>query len=97
MEARDGTGHVHDAAKPSRQIEQCLAGGERHRALNYHRLIRMGTSGARGERTVDLGNERRLRELGAERVILDERNARRLAQDLGLPIIGVLGILLASS
>jgi uncharacterized protein len=35
-------------------------------------------------------------ELGAERVILDERTARRLAQDLGLPIIGVLGILLAS-
>lgn len=35
-------------------------------------------------------------ELGADRVILDERLARRLAQDLGLPIIGVLGILLAS-
>jgi predicted nucleic acid-binding protein len=35
-------------------------------------------------------------ELGADRVILDERLARRLAQHLGLPIIGVLGILLAS-
>jgi predicted nucleic acid-binding protein len=35
-------------------------------------------------------------ELGADRLILDERLARRLAQELGLPIIGVLGILLAS-
>jgi uncharacterized protein len=35
-------------------------------------------------------------EIGAERLILDERTARRLAQDVGLPIIGVLGILLAS-
>jgi predicted nucleic acid-binding protein len=35
-------------------------------------------------------------ELAADRVILDERAARRLARDLGLPIIGVLGILLAS-
>jgi predicted nucleic acid-binding protein len=35
-------------------------------------------------------------ELGAERVILDERAARQLAHDLALPRIGVLGILLAS-
>lgn len=35
-------------------------------------------------------------ELDAARLILDERSARRLARDLGLPIIGVLGILLAS-
>ena len=35
-------------------------------------------------------------ELGADRVILDERAARRLAHDLALPCIGVLGILLAS-
>jgi hypothetical protein len=35
-------------------------------------------------------------ELGADRLILDERAARHTAQGLGLPIIGVLGILLAS-
>jgi hypothetical protein len=35
-------------------------------------------------------------ELGADRVILDERAARRLALSLGLAIVGVLGILLAS-
>jgi uncharacterized protein len=35
-------------------------------------------------------------ELGADRLILDERPARHVAQGLGLPIIGVLGILLAS-
>ena len=35
-------------------------------------------------------------ELHAERVILDDRPARRLAQELGLPVIGTLGILLAA-
>lgn len=35
-------------------------------------------------------------ELRAERVILDDRPARRLAKVLGLPVIGVLGILLAA-
>jgi len=35
-------------------------------------------------------------ELGADRVILDERAARRLAISLGLAIIGVLGILLVA-
>jgi uncharacterized protein len=35
-------------------------------------------------------------ELSADRLILDERPARHVAQSLGLPIIGVLGILLAS-
>jgi uncharacterized protein DUF3368 len=35
-------------------------------------------------------------ELGADRVIIDERAARRLAHDLTLPFVGVLGILLAS-
>jgi predicted nucleic acid-binding protein len=35
-------------------------------------------------------------EIGAQWVILDERPARRLAQALVLPVIGTLGILLAS-
>ena len=35
-------------------------------------------------------------EVGARWVILDERPARRLAYALGLPVIGTLGILLAS-
>jgi uncharacterized protein len=35
-------------------------------------------------------------EIGAQWVILEERPARRLAQALGLPVIGMLGILLAS-
>jgi predicted nucleic acid-binding protein len=35
-------------------------------------------------------------EIGAQWVILDERPARRLAQALGLPVIGTLGVLLAS-
>jgi uncharacterized protein len=35
-------------------------------------------------------------ELSAERLILDERPARHVAQGLGLPIVGVLGILLAA-
>ena len=35
-------------------------------------------------------------EIGAQRVILDDRPARRLAQALHLPIIGTLGILLAA-
>ena len=34
-------------------------------------------------------------EIGAAWVILDDRPARRLAQALGLPVIGTLGILLA--
>ena len=32
-------------------------------------------------------------ELGAQRLVLDERAARRLAQSLGIPIVGTLGIL----
>jgi predicted nucleic acid-binding protein len=35
-------------------------------------------------------------EIGAQWIILDERPARRLAQALGLPVIGTLGVLLAS-
>ena len=35
-------------------------------------------------------------EVGAERLILDERAARRLAQSLGISIIGTLGILTAA-
>jgi predicted nucleic acid-binding protein len=35
-------------------------------------------------------------ELQAERLILDEHAARRLAQRLHIPIIGTLGILLAA-
>jgi predicted nucleic acid-binding protein len=35
-------------------------------------------------------------ELGADRLILDERAGRHTAQGLGVPVIGVLGILLAS-
>jgi predicted nucleic acid-binding protein len=35
-------------------------------------------------------------EIGAQWVILDERPARRIAQALGLPVIGTLGVLLAS-
>ncbi|MSS73638.1 MAG: DUF3368 domain-containing protein [Candidatus Latescibacteria bacterium] len=35
-------------------------------------------------------------EVNARWVLLDERPARRLAQTLGLPVIGTLGILLAS-
>jgi len=35
-------------------------------------------------------------ELNARRVILDDRAARRLATALGLPVIGTLGVLLAS-
>jgi predicted nucleic acid-binding protein len=35
-------------------------------------------------------------EIAAQWVILDERPARRLAQALGLPVIGTLGVLLAS-
>jgi predicted nucleic acid-binding protein len=35
-------------------------------------------------------------EIGAQWAILDERSARRLAQALGPPVIGTLGILLAS-
>jgi predicted nucleic acid-binding protein len=35
-------------------------------------------------------------EVGAERVVLDDRAARRLAQALHLPIIGTLGLLLAA-
>jgi predicted nucleic acid-binding protein len=35
-------------------------------------------------------------EISAQWVILDERPARRLAQALGLPVIGTLGVLLAS-
>lgn len=35
-------------------------------------------------------------EVGAPWLILDDRPARRLAQALGLPIIGTLGVLLAS-
>ena len=34
-------------------------------------------------------------ELGAARVIIDERPARRIAQTLKLPVIGTLGVLLA--
>lgn len=34
-------------------------------------------------------------EIGAQWVILDDRPARRLAQSLGLPVIGTLGVLLA--
>jgi uncharacterized protein len=35
-------------------------------------------------------------ELGAQRLILDERPARRLATSLGLGVIGTLGLLLAA-
>ena len=35
-------------------------------------------------------------EAGADRVILDDRPARRLAEALGIPVIGTLGILLAA-
>lgn len=35
-------------------------------------------------------------EVGAERVILDERAARRLAQSLGIQVIGTMGILAAA-
>ena len=35
-------------------------------------------------------------EVGAQWVILDDRPARRLAEVLGLPVIGTLGVLLAS-
>jgi hypothetical protein len=35
-------------------------------------------------------------EVGADRLILDERAARRLAQSLGAPVIGTLGILSAA-
>lgn len=35
-------------------------------------------------------------EINADRVILDDRAARRLAQRLGVPIIGTLGVLLAA-
>jgi predicted nucleic acid-binding protein len=35
-------------------------------------------------------------ELGARWVILDERSARRVAEALGLPVVGTLGILLAA-
>lgn len=35
-------------------------------------------------------------ELGAQRVILDERAARRLAHSLSIPVIGTLGILTAA-
>lgn len=35
-------------------------------------------------------------EINADRVILDDRAARRLAQSMGVPIIGTLGILLAA-
>lgn len=35
-------------------------------------------------------------EIGAQWVILDDRPARRLAQSLGLPVIGTLGVLLAA-
>jgi len=35
-------------------------------------------------------------EIGAERLILDEQPARRLATSLGLRVIGTVGILLAA-
>lgn len=35
-------------------------------------------------------------EIGTQWIILDDRPARRLAQSLGLPVIGTLGVLLAS-
>lgn len=35
-------------------------------------------------------------EMGADLVILDDRAARRLAQSLGLNVIGILGVLLAA-
>ena len=35
-------------------------------------------------------------ELGAERLILDEQPARRLATSLGLRVIGTVGLLLAA-
>ncbi len=35
-------------------------------------------------------------EVGVQWIILDDRPARRLAQALGLPVIGTLGVLLAS-
>jgi uncharacterized protein len=35
-------------------------------------------------------------EIGAQWIILDDRPARRLAESLGLPVIGTLGVLLAS-
>ncbi len=35
-------------------------------------------------------------EIGAQWIILDDRPARRLAQSLGLPVIGTLGVLLAA-
>jgi predicted nucleic acid-binding protein len=35
-------------------------------------------------------------ELGARWIVLDDRAARRLAQGLGLPVIGTLGLLLAA-
>jgi predicted nucleic acid-binding protein len=47
---------------------------------------------ARGEHeVVSLGLE-----LGAQRLILDERPARRLAASLGLGVIGTVGLLLAA-
>jgi predicted nucleic acid-binding protein len=35
-------------------------------------------------------------EIGAQWVILDDRPERRVAQSLGLPVIGTLGVLLAA-
>ena len=50
-----------------------------------------GAIGAGEHEVVSLGLE-----LGAQRLILDERPARRLAASLGLGVIGTVGLLLAA-
>lgn len=54
-------------------------------------LVLRASLGAGESEAISLALER-----GAEDLIVDERAARRLAEDLGLRVIGTLGILLAA-
>ena len=83
-------------------VEECAAGGPipvpELRALSWARTVAADEptlpglllSLVRGERdTLAMASK-----LGAERVIIDERIGRNMAELLGLPVVGTLGVLL---
>jgi len=86
-------------------VAECAAGGPiplpELRALPWTRIVAADEptlpglllSLDRGERdTLAMANR-----LGAERVIIDERIGRNMAELLGLPVVGTLGVLLKAS